>query len=79
MGKGRSDERLYIIRRNIELLQPSKRCIVKGVSIAAIARFLDIMKTPTQHQGKDWRYNMIVTVLKREEVYLTKNKPRRRE
>ena len=46
-----------------------KKMYTDGMSSTASARLLDTMKIPTKQQGKDWRYDMIVTILKREGVY----------
>ena len=49
-----------------------KQMYREGNSTSAIARCLNTMKLPTKQQGKGWRYDMIVTILKREGVYVAK-------
>ena len=50
-----------------------KKMYSEGVSISAIARFLDVMKIPTKQQGKGWHNCTVAAILEREGVYVAKN------
>ncbi len=46
-----------------------KQMYSEGLSMSAIARFLNTMKIPTKQQGKGWHTNTVVKIIKREGVF----------
>ena len=72
-GKRKVSGKTVDHKGELRIIAAIKKMYIEGMSFTAIARLLDTMKIPTKQQGKGWRYDMIVTILKREGIYVEKN------
>ena len=66
-------------KKELRIIETIKAMNEEGMTARAIARTLDTMKIPTKKQGKGWHHHTIVTILKREGLYESKRKPRRKK
>ena len=78
-GKRKVNGRTIDHKGELRAIATIKEMYGEGIKPTSIARFLDAMKIPTKQQGKGWHHHTVITILKREGLYVTKNKPRRRK
>ena len=89
-GKRRISNKIVDHKGELRTVATIKQMYGEGISPNAIARFLNTMKLPTKQQeresdrqvsiseanGKSWHGNTIIKILKREGVYVTRQKGR---
>ena len=69
-GKRRASGKAVDHKGQLRAIATIKQMYSEGVSITAIARYLDTMKIPTKRQGKGWDHSTVALILKREGVYV---------
>ena len=68
-GKRRVNGKIIDHKREQQVIKSIIKMHQEGLSNRAISKVLNEMKTPTKIQGKKWHYEMVRTILKREEAY----------
>ena len=77
-GKRRVGGKTVDHKGELRTINTIKQMYHEGNSTSAIARCLNAMKLPTKQQGKGWHQNTVATILKREGVYVSKDRGRER-
>ena len=67
-GKRRAKGKAIDHKAELRTVATIKQMYREGVSITAIARYLDTMKIPTKRQGKGWDHSTVTAILSREGV-----------
>ena len=65
-GKRKVSGKTIAHKGELRTITTIKQMYSEGLSVSAIARFLNTMKVPTKQQGKGWHHHTITQILKRE-------------
>ena len=72
-GKKRRNGQSVDHKAELRTIETMKTMYSKeGLHPRAIARLLNTLKVPTKQQGKGWHHHTVITILKREGVYIGK-------
>ena len=69
-GKRKVSGKTIAHKGELRTIDTIRQMYSEGLSVSAIARFLNTMKVPTKQQGKGWHHHTITQILKREGVYV---------
>ena len=78
-GKRKVNGKAVDNKKELRVIETIKKMHKEGLGARAIARTLETMKIPTKKQGKGWHHHMVITILKREGLYVSICKPGRKE